>query len=146
MIFLTAHEREPIKRARTVALRCTILSTYLSITTHAPRNADARQPQDTSVWPPDIIFDLFYAVATINAWSPESFIKYVREQSKDVYYKAMTKMTTKIMTMCWIVAGQVMSMHRWAVKQQDNLDLNVMVYVEETRRQTFTRKKDGSLI
>jgi len=52
----------------------------------APHNSDARQPQDTSEWPPAIIVDLFYAVAAINAWSPKPFIKYVREQSRDAYY------------------------------------------------------------
>lgn len=41
----------------------------------APHNSDARQPQDTSEWPP---VDLFYAAAAMNAWSPEAFIKYVR--------------------------------------------------------------------
>ncbi|KAF8345413.1 hypothetical protein F5887DRAFT_1192054 [Amanita rubescens] len=52
----------------------------------APHNCDARQPQDTSEWPPAVIVDLFYAVAAMNAWSPKSFIDYVREQSSDVYY------------------------------------------------------------
>jgi hypothetical protein len=52
----------------------------------APQNSDARQPQDTSEWPPAIIVDLFYAVAAINAWSPKPFIKYVREQSRNAYY------------------------------------------------------------
>ena len=49
------------------------------ITTGAPRNTDARQPQDTGEWPPAIILDLFYAVAAINAWSPKFFVKYARE-------------------------------------------------------------------
>lgn len=52
----------------------------------APHNSDARQPQDTSKWPPAIIVDLFYATAALNAWSPQSFIKYVRERSRDAYY------------------------------------------------------------
>jgi hypothetical protein len=52
----------------------------------APQNCDARQPQDTSEWPPAIIVDLFYAAAALNAWSPKPFIKYVREQSRDAYY------------------------------------------------------------
>ncbi|KAF8626969.1 hypothetical protein AX15_004609 [Amanita polypyramis BW_CC] len=56
------------------------------ITTVTPCNTDAQQPQDTSKWPPAIILDLFYAVAAINAWSPRSFIEYVRKQSKDAYY------------------------------------------------------------
>ncbi|KAF8341039.1 hypothetical protein F5887DRAFT_1076780 [Amanita rubescens] len=58
------------------------------ITNNAPRNADARQPQDTSEWPPAIILDLFYAVAAMNAWSPKPFIKYVRERSKDAYHNS----------------------------------------------------------
>jgi hypothetical protein len=52
----------------------------------APHNSDARQPQDTSQCPPALIIDLFYAAAVMNVWSPKSFIKYVREQSRDVYY------------------------------------------------------------
>jgi hypothetical protein len=52
----------------------------------APQNSDARQPQDTSEWPPAITVDLFYAVAAINAWSPKLFVKYVRKQSRDAYY------------------------------------------------------------
>ncbi|KAF8345125.1 hypothetical protein F5887DRAFT_1074770 [Amanita rubescens] len=52
----------------------------------APHNSDARQPQDTTEWPPAVIVDFFYAAAAMNAWSPKSFIEYVREQSSDVYY------------------------------------------------------------
>ena len=52
----------------------------------APHNSDARQPQDTTQWPPAVIVDLVYAAAAMNAWSPKSFIKYVREQSSDAYY------------------------------------------------------------
>ncbi|KIL59038.1 hypothetical protein M378DRAFT_15139 [Amanita muscaria Koide BX008] len=52
----------------------------------APHNSDARQPQDTSKWPPAIIVDLFYATAALNAWSPKSFLKYVRKRSRDAYY------------------------------------------------------------
>ncbi|KIK06021.1 hypothetical protein K443DRAFT_307311 [Laccaria amethystina LaAM-08-1] len=52
----------------------------------APHNSDARQPQETSQCPPALIIDLFYAAAAMNVWSPDSFIKYVREKSKDVYY------------------------------------------------------------
>ncbi|KIK04236.1 hypothetical protein K443DRAFT_4711 [Laccaria amethystina LaAM-08-1] len=51
----------------------------------APHNSDARQPQDTSEWPPAVIVDLFYAAAAMNVWSPKSFIKYVREESSDAY-------------------------------------------------------------
>jgi hypothetical protein len=52
----------------------------------APHNSDARQPQDTREWPPAVIIDLYYAAAAMKAWSPKSFIEYVREQSSDVYY------------------------------------------------------------
>lgn len=52
----------------------------------APHNSDARQPHDTSERPPAVIVDLFYAAAAMNAWSPKSFVKYVREQSSDAYY------------------------------------------------------------
>lgn len=52
----------------------------------APHNHDARQPQDTSEWPPAVIVDLVYAVAAMKVWSPKFFIKYVREQSSDAYY------------------------------------------------------------
>jgi hypothetical protein len=52
----------------------------------APNNSDARQPQDTSEWPPAIILDLIYAAAALNAWSPKPFIKYIREQSRNAYY------------------------------------------------------------
>ena len=52
----------------------------------APHNSDARQPQDTSECPPAIILDLIYATAALNAWSPKSFKKYIREQSRDAYY------------------------------------------------------------
>jgi hypothetical protein len=51
-----------------------------------PHNSDARQPQDTSEWPPAIIVDLSYAAAALKAWSPNPFIEYVREQSRDAYY------------------------------------------------------------
>ena len=34
-----------------------------------------------------------------------------------------------------------MSMHRRAIKQQDNLDLDVALYVAETKRQTIPREK-----
>lgn len=53
---------------------------------HAPHNSDARQPQDTSEWPPAAIVDLFYATAAMKVWSSKSFIEYVREQSRDAYY------------------------------------------------------------
>ncbi|KAF8313384.1 hypothetical protein F5887DRAFT_1237316 [Amanita rubescens] len=49
------------------------------ITAWAGHNSDARQPQDTSEWPPAIVVDLFYAAAALNAWGPKPFIKYVRE-------------------------------------------------------------------
>ena len=52
----------------------------------APHNSNARQPHDTSEWPPAIIVDLFYASAALKAWSSNSFIQYVRERSKDAYY------------------------------------------------------------
>ena len=51
-----------------------------------PHNSDARQPQDTSQWPPAIIVDLTYAAALLKAWSPKTFIKYVKENSQDSYY------------------------------------------------------------
>ncbi|KAI9568229.1 hypothetical protein HD554DRAFT_2261547 [Boletus coccyginus] len=51
-----------------------------------PHNSDARQPQDTSKWPPAIIVDLSYAVAALQAWGPKTFIEYVRTNSRDVYY------------------------------------------------------------
>jgi hypothetical protein len=52
----------------------------------APQNSDARQPQDTSKWPPAIILDFFYAVAAMKAWSSECFLKYVQEQSRNAYH------------------------------------------------------------
>lgn len=58
----------------------------LLIPKFAPHNSDARLPQDTSEWPPAVIVDFFYAAAAMNAWSPKSFIEYVREQSSDAYY------------------------------------------------------------
>ena len=60
----------------------------------APHNSDARQPQDASEWPPAVIVDLFYAAAAMNAWSPKSFIEYVREQSNNAYYPEMGDQTT----------------------------------------------------
>jgi hypothetical protein len=51
-----------------------------------PHNSDARQPHDTSQWPPAIIVDLSYAAAAVKAWSPNLFIDYVRDQSRDAYY------------------------------------------------------------
>jgi hypothetical protein len=43
----------------------------------APNNSDARQPEDTSEWPPAIILDLFYGSAALQAWGP---------LPKDAYY------------------------------------------------------------
>jgi hypothetical protein len=54
--------------------------------TIAPRNSDARQPEDTTEWPPAVIVDLFYACAALKAWAPTTFSKYVREQTRDAYY------------------------------------------------------------
>jgi hypothetical protein len=54
------------------------------IPTFALHNSDARR--DTREWPPAVVVDLFCASAALNAWSSKSFIKYVRERSKVVYY------------------------------------------------------------
>ena len=35
---------------------------------------------------PAIIVNLLYATAALNAWSPKSFIKYIRSLSRDTYY------------------------------------------------------------
>ena len=53
----------------------------------ARHNSDARQPHDTSEWPPAIIVNLSYAAAAMRAWSSKSFVKYVRERSKGAYYR-----------------------------------------------------------
>jgi isocitrate/isopropylmalate dehydrogenase len=54
---------------------------------HAPHNSDARQPQDINQWPLAIIADLSYASAVLRAWSQTPFVEYVRENSKDSYYR-----------------------------------------------------------
>ncbi|KAI9568219.1 hypothetical protein HD554DRAFT_2314329 [Boletus coccyginus] len=51
-----------------------------------PHNTDARQPQDTSQWPPTIIVDLAYAAAALQAWGSEAFIEDVQANSRDAYY------------------------------------------------------------
>ena len=56
------------------------------IPTHAPHNSDARQPQDTSEWPPAVIVNHFYTAAAMKAWSPKHFIKYVRNLTSNSYY------------------------------------------------------------
>ncbi|KAF8692316.1 hypothetical protein AX14_002594 [Amanita brunnescens Koide BX004] len=56
------------------------------ISMHARHNSDARQPQDTSEWPPAVILDLVYGAAALDAWSSKPFIKYVREHSRDAYH------------------------------------------------------------
>ena len=52
----------------------------------APRNSDARLPEDTSEWPPAIIIDLFYACAALRAWGPKPFFDSARERSRKKYY------------------------------------------------------------
>lgn len=52
----------------------------------APNNSDARQPQDTNNWPPAVILDIFYASAAVRSWGPKTFIKFVREISREYYY------------------------------------------------------------
>ena len=52
----------------------------------APHNSDARPPQDSRKWPPAVIVDLIYAAAVMNAWSPKTFIAYIRDKSSNAYY------------------------------------------------------------
>jgi len=63
--------------------RATRLMLYM-----APHNSDARQPEDTSTWPPAIITDLAYGAAALGVWGAKPFVERVREQTKDYYYGA----------------------------------------------------------
>jgi hypothetical protein len=62
------------------------LSQLGSVPETAPHNSDARQPQDTTKWPPSIIVDLSYAAAALKAWSSHPFIEYAQGQTRDAYY------------------------------------------------------------
>jgi hypothetical protein len=62
-----------------------LLGPMLSL--HAPRNSDARQPEDTSEWLPAIIVDILYACAALKAWGSKPFTDFVRERSKSFYYE-----------------------------------------------------------
>ena len=57
-----------------------------AINTFAPHNSDARQPEDTSEWPPATIIDHVYACSALKAWGPRPFIDFVWNRSKDIYY------------------------------------------------------------
>ena len=52
----------------------------------APDNTDARQPADTSEWPPAIILNLFYASAVLRIWGSDDFLQWVRKAAMDAYY------------------------------------------------------------
>jgi hypothetical protein len=44
-----------------------------------PNNSDLREPEDTSEWPPTIVFNLFYASAGLWAWAPMTFVQAVND-------------------------------------------------------------------
>lgn len=52
----------------------------------APHNSDVRQPEDTSKWPTNMLFDLSYAASVLEAWGSKDFIQYAESQTKDIYY------------------------------------------------------------
>ena len=54
-----------------------------------PHNSDARQPQDIGQWPLAIVVDLSYASTVLRAWGPKTFAGFVREKSKDSYYRGV---------------------------------------------------------
>ena len=56
------------------------------LTRFSPNNSDARQPRDTSEWPPAIILDLCYASAALRAWGPQAFISYAWNRAHNAYY------------------------------------------------------------
>ncbi len=51
-----------------------------------PNNSDARQPPDTSAWPPAVILDLCYACAVLQAWGPRGSIDYLQDAGRYAYY------------------------------------------------------------
>ena len=57
------------------------------VSSSGPHNFDARQPHDTSEWPPAVIVNFSYASAAMKAWSSDHFFKFVRERSKGTYYR-----------------------------------------------------------
>jgi hypothetical protein len=57
-----------------------------SLNLTAPHNSDARRPDDTSEWPPDLIFDFFYGCAAVKAWGRNLFIMRVRKSVTDRYH------------------------------------------------------------
>lgn len=65
------------------------IETSAILTLFAPHNLDIRQAEDTSKWPPDILFNISYAAGALQAWGSEEFKEYVRSQTRDIYYPVL---------------------------------------------------------
>jgi hypothetical protein len=53
---------------------------------YAPNNTDARQPQDLSQWPTDLIVDFVYGTAVLKKWGTRTTIDLLTKMMKDKYY------------------------------------------------------------
>ena len=126
MIFLTIHQTQPMKRTRPVALRCTISSIYLSLAVWSP------------ISPPTTLMRGSHKTPVNGHLLSLSISSMPRPLWMHGVQNPLLNMSGNSQAMLIIL--------KWAIRQQDNLDLDVMLYVAGTECQTFPWKRGASLI